>query len=230
MRTVRSVPYGVIRAALHFSALLPLVVLVVRALRNDLTANPIQAATQATGDAALWLLTLSLACTPLSTLFRRSIFNRLRRPLGLYAFFYAALHVLMFVGVDYAFNLRQLADAFLEKRFLWVGAPAFLILLALAVTSFTYWMKRLGRKWKRLHRLVYLAALLVVAHNAWAVKGNLTTLQGDILQPLAFGMLILLLLAARLVRRSRRPAQPARRGIHHAPAPTPITTQAPDHG
>lgn len=234
MRTLRPLSYGVVRAGMHLGALTPLAVLIFRFLRSDLTANPIQAATQATGDAALWLLTLSLACTPLYMLIRKSIVNRLRRPLGLYAFFYAALHVLLFTGIDYAFNLRQLADTFFEKRFLWVGAPAFIILLALAVTSFTYWIKRLGRTWKSLHRLVYLAALLAVAHNAWAVKGNLSTLQGDILQPFAFGILVVLLLAARLpgVRAAlaRRSAQPARRVIPGASSSAPSTVQPPDRG
>ena len=185
---------------------------------DQLGVNPIQALTQRTGKLALIFLTLSLACTPLNTFFGLRQALSVRRALGIYAFLFAAIHFTIFSGLDYGFNLSFILQDTLQKPFVWVGASALLILSALAATSFRWWMKKLGKKWKLLHRLVYLAGLLVILHYAWAKKGDLLSLQGDILQPLAFGVVILLLLLARLpvVRRAagglrmRAMRQPAR--------------------
>lgn len=164
----------------------------------NLTVNPIQAATKFTGKTAIILLTLSLACTPLNTVFGFRQALSVRRALGLYAFLYAALHFTIFAGVDFGFNWTFLQPEITDKPYIIVGLTAGLILLALAATSFRWWMKRLGRNWTRLHRLVYLAGLLVVLHYAWALKGDLFRLQGDVLQPLLFAGLVGLLLALRL--------------------------------
>ncbi len=165
---------------------------------GNLTVNPIQAATQRTGKAALVLLVLSLACTPLNTIFGWRQLLNVRRALGLYAFLFAAAHFIIFVGIDYEFNWEYLKADLLDKRYIFVGAAALLILAALALTSFRWWMKRMGKKWKLLHRLVYLAGLLVIIHYAWARKGDIFRLQGDILQPLFFGVVVLILLALRI--------------------------------
>jgi sulfoxide reductase heme-binding subunit YedZ len=125
---------------------------------------------------------------------------------------YATIHMLVFVGLDYGLSWPLIRDAILEKRYILVGALSFLMLLPLAITSFKYWMKRLGRNWTRLHRLIYLVAPLVVLHYAWAKKGDLFHLRGDILRPLAYGLIVILLLLFRLppVRRAlsfgKRPA------------------------
>jgi sulfoxide reductase heme-binding subunit YedZ len=161
------------RSIIHFGALLPLSVLVWRFFTGHLTVNPIQAATQFTGDVALVILLLSLVCTPAASILGFKGAIRYRRTLGLYAFFYAALHVLIFVGLDYTFRWGLIWDTLVEKRFIFFGFTAGLILLALAVTSFRWWMKRLGKNWKRLHRLVYLAGILVVLHYFWAVKADI---------------------------------------------------------
>ncbi|MBN1430391.1 MAG: sulfoxide reductase heme-binding subunit YedZ [Anaerolineae bacterium] len=172
--------------------------LIIDAATGNLTANPIQAATQRTGKIALILLSFSLACAPLSNIPGLNQFGRVRRALGLYAFLYASGHFVLFVGVDYGFNLRFIwADA-AGKPYIWTGLAAWLILLALAVTSFRWWMRCLGKTWKRLHRLVYLAAPLVILHYVWARKGNLLTVSGDMVQPLLFGLLIALLIAVRI--------------------------------
>jgi sulfoxide reductase heme-binding subunit YedZ len=165
---------------------------------GNLTVNPIQAATQRLGKYALIFLTLSLASTPVSSVlgFRKVL--RASRALGLYSFFFALAHLTMFVGVDYHFNLGLLFTDIASKKYVWMGAATFLILSALAITSTKGWMRRLGRNWKRLHRLVYLAGILDILHYAWVKKGNLFSLQGDIQQPLAFGILILILLLLRL--------------------------------
>jgi sulfoxide reductase heme-binding subunit YedZ len=175
----------------HVAALLPLALLVRDYARNQLTANPIREITLRTGKSALILLVLSLACTPIHTLFGLKQVIKLRRPLGLYAFLYASLHVLMFVGPDYGFDLGLIAEEIATRRFLQVGLVAFLILLPLAATSTRGWVKRLGKNWKRLHRLVYLAALLVVVHFVWVVKA-------DIREPLLYGAVVVSLLIVRI--------------------------------
>jgi sulfoxide reductase heme-binding subunit YedZ len=168
------------------------------AWRGNLTVNPIQAATQRTGKYALVLLVLSLACTPLNTLFGFRQVIAVRRTLGLYAFLFAATHFTIFIWIDYGFNWEFLLADISNKLYIFVGLTALVILSLLAATSFKWWMKRLGKRWKALHRLVYLAAPLVVLHFAWARKGDIFRLQGDILQPLAFGVVVALLLLARL--------------------------------
>jgi methionine sulfoxide reductase heme-binding subunit len=187
-----------IRILMHFFCILPIPVLLIAYLSNNLTVNPIQAATQRTGDIAIILLLLSLTCTPLHNLTGYSSLLKLRRPLGLYAFAYAFLHYILFVGVDFGFNLRYLIPEFLEKRYLWVSLPALLILTVLAITSFKAAKRLLGKNWKRLHRLVYLAIILVVLHLAWVVKGDLFQLSGDIWKPLVVGIIAFILLSMRL--------------------------------
>lgn len=154
--------------------------------------DPISETTSRTGSAAILMLVLSLACTPINTLFGFRQVVTARKPLGLYAFLYAALHLLNFIGLDYAFDLQAfLADALLQKRFMIVGFSAFLILLPLAITSTKGWMKRLGRNWKRLHQLVYAAGIFAVLHYLWLVKIDIT-------KPLIYGGILALLLVLRL--------------------------------
>jgi sulfoxide reductase heme-binding subunit YedZ len=180
-----------LRITVHVGVLIPLAVLIWGYFNNQLTVNPIQAITLRTGKTALILLVLSLACTPANTLlgFRPAL--KVRRALGLYAFLYAALHFIVFVGLDYGFDPVLLKEAIFEKRYALVGFAAFLILLPLAITSTKGWMKRLGRIWKTLHRWVYLAALLVIVHFVWLVKA-------DIREPLIYGAIVLLLLVMRI--------------------------------
>jgi len=175
----------------HLAAITPLLSLVFDALTNNLTVNPIQYLTVRTGKFALVLLILSLACTPINTLFGLRQVLKVRRALGLYAFFYATLHFLIFVLVDYSLNLALIREAIFEKRFAVVGFAAFLILLPLAVTSTRGWMKRLGRNWTLLHRFVYLAGVLAIIHYVWLVKS-------DIRVPLLYGFILGGLLIARI--------------------------------
>ena len=195
-----------LQIVLHISAWIPLILLVFDFLAGRLSVNPIQDMEQRIGRTAITLLVLSLAGTPLNTVFGwREALTR-RRALGLYAFMYATIHMLVFVGLDYGLSWPLIRDAILEKRYILVGALSFLLLLPMAITSFKYWMKRLGRNWTRLHRLIYLVAPLVVLHYAWAKKGDLFHLRGDILRPLVYGLIVILLLLFRLptVRRALR--------------------------
>jgi sulfoxide reductase heme-binding subunit YedZ len=187
-----------LRIAVHLASWLPLIDLAWRWASDGLTVNPIQFIVQRLGQAAAWLLVATLAVTPLVSLGGWRALARQRRTLGLYTFFYFALHFLAFAGLDYGLNWGEIARLALEKPFILVGSSAGLILLALAVTSFPYWMKRLGKNWKKLHRLIYLASGLVFLHYAWAVKGSLATLSGDILRPVGMGLLAAGLLLLRL--------------------------------
>jgi sulfoxide reductase heme-binding subunit YedZ len=193
-----------IRWGVHLAAWAPLIVLIVDALNDNLTVNPIQAATQRTGQAAIILLILSLACTPISTYLGWKDAVKLRRALGLYAFMYAAIHFVLFTIVDFGLQPDLIVREFVEKRYLWVGLPAFIILIALAATSFRWAMKRLGKNWKRLHRLIYLGAILVVLHLAFVIKGDLFTLSGDVWKPLVAAIVIGILLIVRLPWLRRR--------------------------
>ncbi|MBI4771008.1 MAG: sulfoxide reductase heme-binding subunit YedZ [Chloroflexi bacterium] len=175
----------------HLGALAPLALLLWDYFAGNLSVNPIQDITYRTGKPALALLVLSLACTPANTLFKFRPALRMRRALGLYAFLYVVLHFFTFIGLDYGFDAGLLREAIFEKRYALVGFSAFLLLLPLAVTSTRGWQRRLGRRWRALHKLAYVAPPLAVIRYVWLVKS-------DLRQPVAFGVVVALLLAARL--------------------------------
>jgi sulfoxide reductase heme-binding subunit YedZ len=207
----------------HIGAWLPLLWLLWDNYAGNLSINPIQELTQRTGKYALVMLVLSISITPLTTLTGLRQFIKLRRPLGLYAFLYAALHFSIFIGLDYAFDWSLLRGELFEKRYILVGLGALLILSALAITSFKWWMKRLGKNWKRLHRLVYLASALVIVHFGWSQKGDFLRLQGDVGQPLAFGLAVALLLVVRIPpvrRRASRLQQRLKTALNSLPKRT----------
>ncbi len=170
---------------------LPFVLLAFDAALGRLGPNPIREVQLRTGSYALFILTSSLACTPLYSLTGVSRFLELRRTLGLFAFFYAALHFINLVGIDYQFDFKALWLDVGEKRYMLAGMPAFVILLALAITSTAGWKRRLGKNWKRVHRLVYLAGILAVVHYFWQVKVRVPG-------PLIYGSVLALLLLLRL--------------------------------
>lgn len=176
---------------MHVAALAPIALLLFDGITGNLTANPIQAATLRTGKPALVLLVLTLSITPLNTLFGLRALIPLRRWLGLYAAMYAGIHFLIFVGLDYGFDLELLKEAIFEKRYALVGFVSGLLLLPLALTSTRGWMKRLGKRWKRLHSLVYAAAFFAVVHYIWLVKS-------DIRVPLLYAAIVAVLLALRM--------------------------------
>ena len=191
LRLVRQLRSSVLPLVVHVSALVPLALLLWDFATDRLTANPIQDVQLRTGRYALVLLVLSLACTPASRILRLPQIRPVRRTLGLYAFMYAALHALNFVALDYGFDFRLIRQDLFEKSYVLLGLAAFLALLALATTSTRGWMRRLGRRWQRLHWLVYPAAALTIAHFALAAKADLS-------RPALFGIIVALLLAARL--------------------------------
>lgn len=186
------------RVTVHSAGLLPLALIGISALQGSLSVNPIQDIEQRLGRAAFYFLVATLACTPLHTIFGWRALLRYRRTLGLYSFFYASLHFFVFAGVDYGFDLSEIGKLITEKPFILLGVFSGSILLALAITSFDWWKKKLRRKWIYLHRLVYLAGLITVVHYGGARKGDLFNLRGDILYPVLWGILVVFLLIMRI--------------------------------
>lgn len=190
-----------LRLAVHFAGLTPLVLMIWDGTNSNLTAEPFQELAFRTGKFALTFLVASLSITPLITAFGWRKLQPHRRTLGLYCFMYACLHFAIFlVGYGYvgdSFDWPSIQDTLFEKRYAFVGFAAFLTLLPIALTSTKGWQKRLGRKWTRLHQLVYVAAILVIIHFLWLVKA-------DRREPALWGLGVLLLLAARLPAVRRR--------------------------
>jgi sulfoxide reductase heme-binding subunit YedZ len=190
--------YTPLQIAVHIYGWSVLVLLLIDYFTNNLTANPIQALEQRTGRHAITLLVLSLACTPLNNIFGWRELIKRRRALGLYAFLYATLHVIIFVDLDYGLAWSFILQTIIEKPYIIVGVLSFLMLVPIAFTSFDIWKRRLGKNWKRLHQLVYLIAPLVALHYAWGKKGDFFRLQGDIIRPLIYSVIILILLSMRI--------------------------------
>jgi sulfoxide reductase heme-binding subunit YedZ len=183
---------------MHLAAWFPIARLIFEAFTGGLTANPIQHLEQRTGRAAITLLFLSLSVTPLNSLFGWKELLLLRRALGLYAFMYATIHVVIFADLDYGLAWSLIYQTIIEKPYIIAGVTAFLLLIPLAVTSFDVWKVRLKKNWKRLHSLVYFIAPLTVLHYAWGKKGNFFGLQGEIVQPLIYALVLALLMILRI--------------------------------
>jgi sulfoxide reductase heme-binding subunit YedZ len=160
--------------AAHVGAVIPLASLLWDYWFYQFGADPIREITLRTGRSALTLLLLSLACTPLHIIFGWGQLIRLRKPLGLYAFFYAVLHGLTFIWLDYALQPGLIAEAIFQKPYALAGFATFVLLVPLALTSNRWSMRKLGRTWKRLHKLVYVIAALALLHFFWLVKGAYT--------------------------------------------------------
>lgn len=186
-----------LRIITHAGALIPLALLLWDYWFWTFGPDPIREITLRTGKAALVLLVLSLACTPLSVWLGWKIVVPLRKPLGLYAFLYVTLHLLTFVWLDYGWNFALLPEAIFEKRYALAGFAAFLLLVPLAATSTKWAMRKLGRRWKQLHKLVYAAVFLALVHYFWLVKNVYT-------QPLIFAAIVAVLLLTRVPPIRRR--------------------------
>ncbi len=192
----------VVKPAVFTVCLLPLATLVWGWTHGTLGANPIEATTRTLGDWALQLLLLTLAVTPVRQLTGWAGVMRLRRMLGLFAFAYAVLHVASYVILDQFFAWAAIGADIVKRRYITAGLAAFLLLLPLAVTSTSGWVKRLGAAtWHRLHRLVYPAAVLAVLHHFWMVKA-------DSQRPLLLAATLALLLGWRVIASLRRRGEP----------------------
>lgn len=200
-----------VKAALFAACLLPLAFLVLAGLTDGLGANPIESITRATGDWTLRFLLITLAVTPLRRLTGWHWLLRLRRMLGLYAFFYALLHFVTYVWLDQFFDPLSIARDIIKRPFITAGFTAFVLLIPLAATSTNAMVRRLGgRRWQALHRTVYAIAIVGVVHFWWLVKKDIT-------QPLIYAAI----LAALLGLRAWWLEQERRRQIEASPPPPP---------
>lgn len=179
------------KALAHMLALAPLAAMIADTLRQALGADPVAELTHRTGDWALRLLLASLAMTPLRRISGQAWPIRFRRLLGLYAFFYACLHLSVYLVLDLQGYWRQIFEDIGKRPFITVGFGAWLVLLLLAATSTQGAMRRLGRHWVRLHRAVYAAGVLVILHFWWLVKA-------DVREPAFYAAILALLLGFRL--------------------------------
>ena len=172
--------------------LFPLAGLGWRALHAELTANPIEFITHATGDWTLRFLVITLCITPFRKILQIPELVRFRRMLGLFAFFYACLHFTTYIWLDKFFDLSEMWKDIAKRKYITVGFSAFLLLIPLAVTSTAGWIRRLGgKRWQMLHRLIYFSASLGVIHYYWLVKSA-------VIRPLTYGAIVAILLLWRL--------------------------------
>lgn len=179
------------RLGYHVVGLFPLAWLLFDFWFGLLGPEPIRAMILRTGKAAIVMLTLTLACTPAGFILGWKQAAVARRPLGLYTFMYVCLHLAIFVGLDYGFMMRLVIEEIILRRYAVVGFVAFLLLIPLAITSTKGAQRRMGKRWKTLHKLVYLIAALAVVHYIWLVKNAYA-------QPLLFAGMIGGLLVLRL--------------------------------
>lgn len=172
------------RLAVNVLCLLPALILSFLLLNGMLGPDPVQILERRTGDVAVALLLFSLIFTPLRVItgFNRGV--KYRRITGLYAFYYAGAHFLIFLGIDYAFDFSLALRTIAGNRTLWIGLISLVILGTMALTSTDGWKVRLKRYWRRIHRFVYLASLLALLHFALIKKGNLLLLRGEVFFPL----------------------------------------------
>lgn len=181
------------KLVVFINALIPLVLLLSDLYRQRVGPNPLEFATRTTGMLTLIFLSLTVAITPLRKIFGINALVKYRRMIGLFAFFYGTLHLLTYVWFDRLFNLVSVVQDVAQRPFILVGMTAFLLMVPLAITSTNKMVKRLGgKRWARLHRLVYLAAVAGVVHFWMLVKS-------DFRLPLTFGFIVLFLLGYRLL-------------------------------
>lgn len=190
--------FSLLQLFLHLYAWSAIAHLILDFALGNISPNPIQDLEQRTGRHAITLLTLSLLSTPLNTIFGWKEPLKHRRALGLYAFLYASLHVVIFLDLDYGLAWSLIIQNILEKPYIIFGALTFLLLIPLAVTSFDAWKIRLKKNWKRLHQMVYLIAPLAVLHYGLSKKGDLFQLQGDVVRPFLYGVIVLILIMLRI--------------------------------
>lgn len=175
------------------NALMPGLLLVIDAWRGQLGVNPAEFATRATGVLTLVFLVLTLLVTPLRKIFGFNWLQKHRRMLGLYAFFYGALHLATYIGFDRGWRLETIPGDIMKRTFIWVGLISFVMMIPLAVTSTNAMIRRLGKNWAKLHRLTYAVAAGGVVHYYLIVKS-------DVFYPAVFAGVVSLLLLYRFAK------------------------------
>lgn len=209
-RRIESILQKLLKPAVWIGGLLPLAMLLFAGATGGLEADPVKDITHRTGKAVLTLLLCTLAVTPIRRLTGWNGVIAARRPLGLFAYFYACVHFLIYLG-DQGFAPGYIVEDVAKHPYVTAGFTALVLLTPLAVTSTKGWIRRLGKRWTRLHRLIYLAAVLGVIHFLWSVKK-------DVREPLIYAAVLAVLLAlripgwieARRKKTARRPRVPVR--------------------
>jgi len=197
------------KVVLFLLGLAPFGGLVWLAYKQDLTANPIEYITHYTGDWCLRFLMFTLAITPLRMLTNWPAWTKLRRMLGLYAFFYGSLHLLVYFGLDRQFDLSGLWEDIAKRLYITVGMTGWLLMVPLAITSTAGWVRRMGfKRWQKLHKLIYVTAVAGVVHYWWLVKS-------DIRLPLMYAVILTVLLGWRIAAKIKAKAKAG-----HAKAPS----------
>jgi sulfoxide reductase heme-binding subunit YedZ len=180
----------VIKPIVWMGCLVPAGILAVRARQGNLTANPLELLTNWTGSTTLVLVMVTLAVTPVRRLTGWNAVIKLRRLIGLFAFFYACIHFSIYIGLDIYFDWPRIAEDILQRPYITVGFTAFVLMIPLAVTSTKGWIRRLGKRWTKVHRLIYATAAFGVLHYYWKVKA-------DTREPLIFAAILIVLMLLR---------------------------------
>jgi sulfoxide reductase heme-binding subunit YedZ len=173
--------------------LVPALVLTWKGFHDGLGANPIDVITRSTGKWTLTFLLITLSVTPVRKLSGLAWLIKFRRMLGLFAFFYGSLHLMTYVWLDKFFDVHEMLHDIAKRRFITAGMTAWFLMLPLAITSTAGWIRRIGgKRWQKLHRLIYFSAAAGVVHFIWLVKA-------DLLRPLTYGSILAALLTYRLI-------------------------------
>lgn len=199
LKQLSSVNVKRVKRLLFLLALMPVFRLVFLGMNDDLGANPVEFIIRSLGTWALTFLLLTLTITPLRKITGANWLGQLRRMMGLFAFFYACLHMAAYVGLDQWFDWQAIGKDIVKHPFILAGLSSFVLLIPLAATSTNAMMKRLKKNWQKLHTLVYPIALLAVLHYFWLVKKDIT-------QPLIYAGVLMILLGLRIQLKLRRQA------------------------
>ena len=183
-----------VKPMIFFMALIPFIWLLLKVFQNDLGPDPAQALSIETGEWTLRFLLLTLAITPFRQIFRVAEIARLRRMVGLFAFFYASIHFLSWMAFILGFRWLAIAEELVERPYITVGFLAYVILFLLGVTSTNSMVRRLGKNWKRLHKFIYAASILAIVHLWWILRTDVT-------EAVIYGVLLATLLGYRIFRK-----------------------------
>ena len=184
------------KPGVFFLSIIPFLFIFYKIYFNKLGPEPVKEITHFTGEWTLIFICLTLSMTPLKRLTNLSMWVSFRRMLGLFVFFYASLHLLTYIGIDYRFNWQPILDDVFKKKYIFIGFSAWLLLIPLAITSSQKMIKLLKNNWKRLHRLIYIIALFGSLHYIWLSKTIF-------FKPLVYLVIILVLLALRIKIKKR---------------------------
>ncbi|MDT8068009.1 MAG: protein-methionine-sulfoxide reductase heme-binding subunit MsrQ [Terriglobia bacterium] len=205
----------ILKPVVFLAALVPLALLTLDGLQDNLGANPIEKITHQTGRWTLILLLVTLSITPLRRITGIQWLIQYRRMIGLFAFFYGFLHFMTYVWLDQFFDFHSMLKDVYKRPFITAGLTGFVLMVPLASTSTKGWIRRLGKRWQLLHRLIYFSAAAGVIHFIWLVKA-------DLREPMIYATILGGLLAIRVwfwIRKRRRLASPVPQPASPSPAP-----------